>query len=207
MDRLARLKKLSEPAGGVRPSFDVYHAYLALVSLRREAPIGRLTLARTLLLGEASVKTLVRRMRREGLVDVDRAAGVFLTREGLELAEELEKTLEFVGRLDLSSVCGDCEAYGVVVRGFRRVVDERVGYLRLRDEVVRGGAEGAIIVYCGDVPMMPVSGGFERAEGVLKTLASERCREGDVLAISICYGDRGECARALLNAILRVLDP
>ncbi len=207
MDRLARLKRLSEPAGGVKPSFDVYHAYMALASLRREAPVGRLALARALSLGGASVKTLVKRMRKEGLVDVDRAAGVFLTREGLELAEELERVLEVLGQLDLSSVCGSCEAYGVVVKGFRRVLDERVGYLRLRDEIVREGAEGAIIVYCGDVPLMPVSGGLERAEGVLKDLASERCGEGDVLAISICHGDRGRCARALLNAVLKLYDP
>lgn len=207
MGRLEKLKRLPEPVGGVRPSFDLYHAYLVLASLRREAPIGRVALARALSLGEASVRTLVRRMRREGLVEVDRAAGILLTREGLELAEELERALEPLGRLDLSSVCGSCEAYGVVVRGFRRALDERLGYLRLRDEIVREGAEGAIIIYCGEVPLLPVSGGFERAEGVLRSLASERCGEGDVLAISICYGGDQRCARALLNAVLRALDP
>lgn len=207
MNSLVRLKKLSEPIGGVKPSFDVYHAYLALASLYREAPMGRLVLAKRLSLGEASVKTLVRRMRSEGLVDVDRTAGVFLTQQGLELVEKLREILEFLGQLDVSDICGSCEAYGVVIKNFRGALTERVGYLKLRDQVVREGAEGAIIVYCGETPVMPVSGGLERAEGVLKNIALKHCVDGDVLTISICYSSRGECAKALVNAVLKILDP
>ncbi|MEM1623246.1 MAG: DUF4443 domain-containing protein [Sulfolobales archaeon] len=207
MSFLAELKKLSEPIGGVKPSFDAYHAYLALVSLYHEAPMGRLALSRRLVLGEASVKTLIKRMRGKGLIDVDKVAGVFLTREGLELVKNLNKVFVFLGRLDISNVCANCEAYGVVIKKFREVLAERIGYLKLRDQIVREGAEGAIIVYCGDDPVMPVSGGLERAKGVLRDIALRHCSEGDVLAMSFCYNDQGICARALVNAVLKILDP
>ncbi|MEM2207252.1 MAG: winged helix-turn-helix domain-containing protein [Sulfolobales archaeon] len=207
MSFLVELKRLSEPAGGVKPSFDAYHAYLALLSLYQEAPMGRLALSKKLVLGEASVKTLIKRMRSRGLIDVDRVAGIFLTREGLELVENLSKVLDFIGRLDISGVCANCEAYGVVIKKFREVLAEKIGYLKLRDQVVREGAEGAIIVYCGETPVMPVSGGFEKAGGVLKDIALKHCIEGDVLAMSICYNNRGICARALVNAVLKILDP
>ncbi|MEM4434859.1 MAG: MarR family winged helix-turn-helix transcriptional regulator [Sulfolobales archaeon] len=207
MSFLTELKKLSEPIGGVKPSFDVYHAYLALVSLYHEAPMGRLALSKKLALGEASVKTLIKRMRSRGFINVDKVAGIFLTREGLELVENLNKVLDFLGQLDISDVCANCEAYGVVIKKFREVLAERIGYLKLRDQIVREGAEGAIIVYCGDVPVMPVSGGLERAEGVLRDIALKHCSGGDVLAMSICYNNRGTCARALVNAVLKILDP
>lgn len=207
MSFLAKLKKLSEPVGGVRPSFDVYHVYLTLVSLYREAPMGRLVLAKRLALGEASVKTLIKRMKSEGLVGVDKVAGVFLTREGLELVENLSEILEFLGRLDISEICGDCEACGVVIKKFRDSLAEKIGYLKLRDQVVREGAEGAIIVYCGETPVMPVSGGLEKAGGVLRDIALKYCGEGDVLTISICRNNRGVCARALVNAVLKTVDP
>lgn len=207
MSALVKLKKLSEPVGGVRPSFDLYHAYVALMSLYQEAPMGRLVLSKRLVLGEASVKTLIRRMRSRGFIDVDRAAGVFLTQEGLELAEQLKRVLEFLGPIDISAVCGDCAAYGIVIKNFKEVLNRKIGYLKLRDQIVREGAEGAIIVYCSEVPVMPISGGFEKAEGVLKDIALKHCDEGDVLTISICHSGSEPCDKALLNAVLKMLDP
>jgi DNA-binding MarR family transcriptional regulator len=210
MSSLVELKRLCEPVGGVKPSFDTYHVYLALRSLHREEPIGRVALARRLSIGGSSVKTLIRRMKERGLIDVDRVAGAFLTQKGREVAESLENTLKLLGPLDLSSICGDCGAYGLVIRGFRDTLSLRIGYLRLRDQIVREGAEGAIVVYCGRVPSMPVSGGLEEATGVLREVALRSCSEGDVLAVSICYGDRRSpniCERALVNAVFSVLDP
>ncbi|MCS7099655.1 MAG: DUF4443 domain-containing protein [Sulfolobales archaeon] len=206
MSLLSKLKKVSEPVGGVRPSFEVYHVYAALVSLYLEAPIGRLALAKRLSLGEASVKTLVRRMKLGGLVDVDRAAGVLLTEEGREVVEYLKQVVDLLGPVDVGSLCGSCEAYGAVLRKFREL-SEKIGYLKLRDQVVREGAEGAIIIYCGETPVMPVSGGLEKAEGVLRDIAVRSCSEDDVLVLSICYRNGGTCAKALVNAVLKILDP
>ncbi|MCX8184875.1 MAG: DUF4443 domain-containing protein [Sulfolobales archaeon] len=207
MSLLSKLKKVSEPAGGVKPSFDIYHVYSALMSLYLEAPIGRLVLAKRLTLGEASVKTLVRRMKLSGLVDIDRAAGVILTEEGRELVEYLKQVVEYLGPVDISSLCNSCRSFGVVLKNFRNLLSEKIGYLKLRDQVVREGAEGAIIVYCSETPVMPVSGGLERAEGVLRDIALRSCSEGDVLVLSICYRDREACARAIVNAALKILDP
>ncbi len=210
MSSLAELKKLCEPVGGVKPSFDAYHVYLALASLYREAPIGRVALARKLSLGGSSIKTMIRRMKRGGLVEVDKVAGAFLTQKGREIVESLENTLRLLGPLDLRSICGDCATYGVVIRGFKDFLSLKVGYLRFRDQIVREGAEGAIVIYCGETPSMPVSGGLEEVTGVLKDITLRSCGEGDVLAVSICYGDRRDpniCERALVNAVLNLLDP
>lgn len=210
MSSLAELKILCEPIGGVKPSFDAYHVYLALTSLYHEAPIGRVALARRLSLGGSSIRTMIRRMKRRGLIEVDRVAGAFLTQKGREVAESLENTLRLLGPLNLSSICGDCVTYGTVIKGFKDVLSLRIGYLRFRDQIVREGAEGAIVIYCGETPSMPVSGGLEEVTGILKDIALRSCGEGDVLAISICYGNRGSpniCERALVNAVLNVLDP
>lgn len=209
MNSLKELRKLVEPVGGVKPSFDLCHVYLALISLLHEAPMGRVSLARRLAIGGSSVKTLIKRMRESNLIDVDRVAGALLTTKGLELAKQLSSTIKPVGPLELGAICDNCVGYALVVKGFRGFL-ESIGYLRLRDQVVREGAEGAIVIYCGETPLMPVSGGFEEVRGILREVASASCGEGDVLTISICYGgsDRvGTCEKALLNAILRLLDP
>lgn len=204
---LSCLKRLAEPVRGVRPSFSFYHVYLALISLYQEAPLGRVALARRLLLGEASVKTLIRRMRSEGIVEVDKVAGVFLTQKGLEIVSHLRKLVELIGPLELRSVCGDCRAYGAILKRLRYTLAERVGYLKIRDLIVREGAEGAIVIYCGPEPLMPVSGGFDMVTGVLRDTAIKHCGDGDVMVISICRNTEEECAAALVNATLRLLDP
>jgi len=206
MEALVKVKRLHQPLGGVKPSFRAYHVFLALTSLRREGPLGRIALSRKLELGEAAVKTLVRRLRDSGLATVDRVAGVLLTDEGVRAAELLEGLMTYLGPLELGPVSGGCRTYGLVLRGFRRVL-ESVGYLKLRDLVVREGADGALIIYCGDRPAMPVSGGFEEVSGILGEVARRSCSSGDVLVISMCCGGDGMCSRAPIEAALSLLDP
>jgi hypothetical protein len=206
MELLARVKRLYQPVRGVKPSFRAYHVFIALTSLRREGPLGRMTLSRKLELGEAAVKTLVRRLRDSGLATVDRVAGVLLTEEGVELAEFLEGLMTYLGPVELGPICGGCRTYGLVLRSFRGVL-ESVGYLKLRDLVVREGADGALIVYCGDRPVMPVSGGFEEVTGALGEVARRSCGSGDVLVVSICCSNSRECSRAPVEAALDLLDP
>jgi len=206
MEVLVKVKKLYQPLRGIKPSFRAYHVFLALTSLRREGPLGRITLSRKLELGEAAVKTLVRRLRDSGLATVDRVAGVLLTEKGVEAAELLESLMIYLGPLELGPICGGCRTYGLVLKGFRKVLED-VGYLKLRDLVVREGADGALIVYCGDRPVMPVSGGFEEVAGTLSEVAQRSCSSGDILVISICCSNSSECSRAPIEAALDLLDP
>jgi len=205
MEALVVVKKLYQPLRGVKPSFRAYHVFLALTSLRREGPLGRIALSKRLELGEAAVKTLVKRMRDLGLATVDRVAGVLLTEEGARIAKLLEDLMTYLGPLELGPICGGCRTYGLVLRGFRRVL-EGVGYLRLRDLVVREGADGALIVYCGERPVMPVSGGFEEVAGTLGEVARGSCGSEDVLVISICCSSNKDCSKAPIGAALNLLD-
>ncbi|RLG80592.1 MAG: hypothetical protein DRO09_02920, partial [Thermoprotei archaeon] len=67
--------KLASPAGGVKPRFTPYHVFMALRIIAEKGPIGRPSLMKDIGLGEASTKTLLRRMRSAGLIGIDSVAG------------------------------------------------------------------------------------------------------------------------------------
>ncbi|MEM1927706.1 MAG: hypothetical protein QXS85_03085 [Acidilobaceae archaeon] len=85
------LESLVKPERGGRPSFTLYHIYVALRELRRE-PLGRPTLSRVLELSDSSVKTLLARLEKRGLVARSRG-GAYLTEAGAELLDWLESRL------------------------------------------------------------------------------------------------------------------
>lgn len=105
--------------------------------------IGRVYLSRTLGIGEGRLRSILSRLYSQGIIERIRA-GVKLSKKGLLIVEDYLRqrgiTRIFTGNADelgsaSSIVAETCLKY-----------DTSVNILKLRDEAVRGGAQGAIIL-------------------------------------------------------------
>jgi len=121
-------------------NYTAYHAFRLLEALSR-GPLGRPRIVRLLGLGEASVKTLLSRMRQLGLVDRDPAGrGYILTRAGREALGSLSELIRiYKPRLGVFE-----DTTAIVVAGVpapRTLVD----VYRVRDVLVMEGCREALI--------------------------------------------------------------
>ncbi|BCU68465.1 hypothetical protein HS7_19020 [Sulfolobales archaeon HS-7] len=76
MNQLEVIETLIKERQGNRPRYEKGHVILALNVIRTKQPIGRITIMKEVGLSEASVKTLIKRMKEVGLVTVDKVGGV-----------------------------------------------------------------------------------------------------------------------------------
>jgi len=192
---------------GVKPKFTPYHILKTLLYLT-ERPHGRMELSRKLGLGEASTRTLIQRLKVEGLIDVDKIAGAFLTDKGRKVIDEMLDKIILVGSINVKDYCEDCRGYCIVIRRGLTIVRDR-GVLAIRDLVVREGAYGAIIaIFKEGRFLLPVAGNaYEefRDESLKKFLLSRvTIMEDDAIMISLCKGEI-DCSMPLINAAIHML--
>ena len=152
MDALRIVREISEKAApGRPPAYSEAHVLIALRLIGAGKGIGRQQISRELRLGEGTVRTLVNRLGRRGLLITSRG-GMTLTPEGRKLLNafgEMFFTAEFP---DTQMTVGSSN-YAVLVKGawmkIRRGVEER-------DAAMIAGAEGATtLVYDGERLQMP----------------------------------------------------
>jgi len=203
------LLKVAEERGGVKPGFSPYHVFKALDSLHTRGVGSRHELMRLLGLGEASVKTLLNRLREAGLVIISRPHGTKLTDTGKGLISSLKEVIRIIPSLRLESVCLNCSISGLILRSGRFIMDWVGGVIILRDMIVKEGADGALILtYSGGVFRLPVMGGLEelRNEELSHQLRDFQIRDNDLIVLGMCYSSNGErCLAATVNAIIKVL--
>ncbi|OYT50741.1 MAG: hypothetical protein B6U73_03355 [Desulfurococcales archaeon ex4484_204] len=202
--------KLASPAGGVKPRFTPYHVFMALRIIAEKGPIGRPSLMKDIGLGEASTKTLLRRMRSAGLIGIDSVAGAYITDSGLKLLKALSSVIKIAGEVSVEDVCRDCNGFGVVLRGGAKAIESFGGAIRARDEVVRQGGIGALILYVLSEGRfaMPTPTGLEEASSLsaVRDLRSIKdLREGDAAVIALCYKSDRECACYAVNSALMIM--
>ncbi len=186
-------KLVKEEAPGPHPSFTIVHALYSLFVLD-EKPIGRQKLAVTLSIGEGSVRTLLRKLERRGLVSSDRS-GCRLTPKGAELYSEAKKT--FYLFRPKPGTLSEKISFGVGVRGGAQVARG----IKERDEAIKAGAEGAVTLVCrGKELLMPGLTNVTKEHPELSrgVLASVEPAEGDAIIISwgknasgVVYGSLG----------------
>ncbi|HDI02404.1 MAG TPA: DUF4443 domain-containing protein, partial [Ignisphaera sp.] len=109
-------------------------------------PIGRTSLAKELRLGIASTRTLIKRLRELGIVDVDLVGGCYLTKKGREIVDTFFKYVKTIS--DLSNVVErDLKlanyAYGALLRLCTSA--ESISIVEWRDIFVRYGAKATLI--------------------------------------------------------------
>lgn len=131
--------KASSLRRGGSPGYTVYHTLLALRILR-STRVGRPQLERILGLTEASVRTLLRRLRELGLAE-GHASGHRLTSQGEALLDTLRDlvTLELPGLEDLGL------SHAVVVP-YLEPPSSLVDVYRIRDYAVRASCKSPIVV-------------------------------------------------------------
>lgn len=199
------LKLVEKREQGPSPGFTREHTLLAFMSLDASKPTGRQALASESGLGEGSMRTILKKFRQAGLVDIDQS-GVRLTVGGVRAHAAISKKLSIPVVLQGSSLTvGDCQAC-IVVRSSGGSISSGI---QQRDASIRQGADGATSYsYRGDRFTLP--GGSSDCE---KDFPSEtwtkirsELRPSDGDAVIVC-GARDETTARLgaLSAALTLL--
>jgi predicted transcriptional regulator len=90
---IQNLAKISEPKRNIYPGFNKAHVFLAIKWISH-SPRSRLFLEKNLGIGEASVKTLIKRLKEEGLVKTSKHSGSIATAKGVNLSRKLQRHIQ-----------------------------------------------------------------------------------------------------------------
>jgi len=161
---------ISSPKRGVRPAFSEYHIIKAIEILESEGPVGRIILSRLLKLGEASTRSLIKRLKEHELIKIDEIGGAYLTQKGLELLNIWKSNIKQIGEIDLEIPDWSNNFCGIITKGLELI--ETYGVLRIRDIAVRRGALGLIAIVVKDLKfLLPISKNtFEEVRGELSNI-------------------------------------
>jgi len=173
----------SKIAPGRAPYFMEAHVVKALSIKDNQGPVGRSKLARTLGLGEGSIRTLGRHLEKEGLVETSRE-GILLTSVGQNLVSNMRSNLSQPVEVPRGSLTVGAFNMAILVRGAAGAV--RTG-LEQRDAAMKVGALGATtLIFSGGRMTMPSVNEdvFRDAPRVRETLISQlKPQESDVIVI------------------------
>jgi DNA-binding MarR family transcriptional regulator len=177
---LAVLRQMVDADSPGRPSsYSEAHAFKVLEIIGSRLGVGRQQLAAEVCLGEGTVRTLIRRMRALGLVDVSRG-GMTLTDRGWELLKSLRGLILSKAFLETQITVGSVN-HAVLVKGAANHVRRGI---EQRDAALMAGALGAttLILVGGRLVMPGIGEEVEQdvSELVLQLLGPE---DGDAIII------------------------
>ena len=168
----------SRVAPGRHLTYGAIHVLKAL-ELIGSRVVGRQQLARELRIGEGSARTLIKRLRDEGLIEVERG-GMRLTERGRGILSYFQGLMRSMSVPSTPSTISE-KNHAVLVRGAAPLI--RFG-VEQRDAALLAGARGATtLIYDGENFHMP---GLERGvEPELSKLLREGLKPeaGDVIII------------------------
>lgn len=166
-------------APGRPPAYFEAHVLKALELVGYGKGIGRQKLSKELGVGEGTIRTLVRRLKEEGLVDASRR-GMTLTKAGVKVLSDLRSSLEATQFPETSLTVG-LRNYAVLVKGSADQVKRGV---EQRDAALLAGAKGATtLLYDGErlhLPGLKLDLDNSTADFLLEHLKPE---PGDVIII------------------------
>ena len=197
-----------EPRRGIKPAFTPFEVFGTLYLLYKSVKgVGRPTLMRLLGLGEASTRTLLRRLSEAGII-MSRGYGFMVTERGRRIIEFISNHITLAEKLPRDEVCDGCSLSGIVVRPPLSSELRQRHVLDVRDAVVREGARGALVVVSEDGQLfLPLPGGGRGdVPQRLAQALSAVMNEGDVAVLSICDVPASRlCTRIAFNAVFRLL--
>jgi predicted transcriptional regulator len=182
------LKVTEERYPGPRSSYTQAHLLLAFLTIGETPNIGRQVLARSVGLGEGAIRTLLRKLKSEGLVKVSRR-GSSLTDSGIRTYQRVKNSLPNLVFLGSTGLTVGRKQIAILVRGAAKNVKHGI---EQRDAAVRGGAAGAT-TYVIKGTKFQIPGGSKDCENDFPTNAWRLLRDelgprdGD--AIIICGSD------------------
>ena len=197
------LSKASSERRGVKPRYSRADVYQTLLILLEEGPLGRLKIAEKLGLGEASIKTMLRRLKELNIVDIDPIAGAYLTSKGREIIEKVSEKIMPPITLDLRETAEWPNSKMTVLRKASRIL-EQTNVLEIRDELIRRGAKAALIIVV-EHNTAKLAGVEEYTSNEIKQIAEKaKAENGDLILVSWSPNPR-ESEKALIEVALDLL--
>lgn len=176
---------------GPTPSFSTCHLILTVLNIGNNF-VGRKKLAEDVGVGEGTIRTIIGRLRSAHLVSTQ-AAGCSLTEKGLELFNQIKEDIEFFTPPAQLPIYG--KSAGLLLHGMSRAI---LNGLKERDEAVRSGAIGAMIMtYEGGRLIMPGLTDVTKEHPEEASLFESQLglREGDVVIITWAHNfERARCS-------------
>jgi len=168
---------------GNRPRAEQWQILQVLLEVQREQPVGRMKLMEKVGMTEATVKTVVKRLREAGLVEVDRIGGMYLSKAGEELVNWWKSRFEVL-EVDLTTVNWRGNLLRVI--GGEKILN-KASAVELRDLGVRAGADAVMVAAFrrGQVELPPMI--VDEVKAVLKELRElcPQCKDGDLALVTI----------------------
>ncbi len=188
-------------APGKAPYFIEAHIVKALMIISRK-PVGRVNLAKTLGLGEGSIRTLVKHLEKAGIIETSRE-GIVLTRSGQRLVSKMKSRISEIIDVPKSALTVGAFNVAVLVRG---VADSVKAGLEQRDAAIKVGAQGATTLICSNgrlsMPLINEDVFIELPKVREMIISKLTPREDDIVVI----GSAGDKLTAELGAIAAALE-
>jgi biotin operon repressor len=184
-------------------SFDSTHVIKVLQLIEKEGHVSRNLLCQELSLGEGSIKTLVKHLKMQGLIESTNY-GTSMTEKGRKLASEILSLIPAETSIPKCSVALGKFNYAVLVKGFSFAV--RLG-IEQRDGAISIGALGATtLLFKGGKFMMPSTTNHDSLKnepGIYRILVDKlKPEQDDVIIIGSDNEDRRKAELAAKNASL-----
>jgi predicted transcriptional regulator len=162
----------------VRASYSPVHIVKTLFLLSEE-PMGRFQLMKEMEMKEATIKTLVKRLKKNELIEPSTKGNV-LTRRGNELLKKILIKISRPIKIDMSEYTVGKYNTAILVKNSSKKV--RFG-IEQRDEAIKTGADGATTLICNDNRLI-FPGCNRKITDLEKTLREHFSIEnGDVIVI------------------------
>jgi len=190
---------------GIRPKYSSYHVIKVLELLGLKQPIGRIKLAEEVGLSETSVRTMIRRLKDKNVVVVDPVAGAILSDKGLMLWNTWSQAIRYCKDVNVSHLIGDKPIACIVISKGENVIN-KIGLIKVRDTIIRHGADGALIVLIDDKgAYIPSPTGEKYYDEQLTQNLKSTCSSGDVVLISWSKTYR-DAEKSLIEALISLLE-
>ena len=173
-------------------SFDEVHVFMALQLIHAHGHASRTALQKELALGSGAVRTIVKHMKMNGLIQTSNG-GTKMTAKGRGIWGGLAASMPAEMPMPRSSISLGRYNYAVLLRDLGFAIKSGI---EQRDAAIRIGGTGATMLLCGD-------GGFFmqdsredplKKEGGLKKELLEKLRPADGDAVIIGGADSGKAA-------------
>lgn len=169
-------------APGRLPSFSEAQVLKALEEIDLQKGVGRLRLSKSLNLGEGEVRTLIKHLKNEKLVQVSKS-GILLSERGRKIISELRTDMS--EQLEVPSTPLTVGSENIAIRITRTRDCVKYG-LEQRDAAIMAGAKGAttLIFSKGKLNIAGTGEEVSNEDAAVRTLLSKtKMNDGDVIII------------------------
>ncbi len=170
-------------APGRAPSANEAQVVKALEIIGAHETVGRIRLSKALALGEGATRTLLKHLKKEGLIEGSRR-GIMLSKHGEKLFSSLRSKISEGTEIPKGSLTVGPFNVAVLVRDVAHKVKRGI---EQRDAAIKAGALGATtLVFSGNQLIMPFSeeAVFENISSIHSMLISELGpKENDVIIV------------------------